>query len=73
LDSLSDKTIQANEYNELKDLFEISDLVKFAKYSPSSDENERAIPSAVRFVNSTFMQELEGDNNEKKEVGSDGK
>src|SRR5574344_1294016 len=67
LDSLSDKTIQANEYNELKDLFEISDLVKFAKYSPSSDENERAIPSAVRFVNSTFMQELEGDNNEKKE------
>ena len=50
---------------ELRELFRMSDLVKFAKYVPSNGENEEAIPSAVRFVNSTFMQELEGEKEEK--------
>jgi hypothetical protein len=63
LDSLSDKRIDAKPYNELKNLFGIADLVKFAKYTPSTQDNEETIPIAVRFVNSTFMQELEENKN----------
>ncbi len=59
--SLSGKDIDKKLYNELDELFKVADLVKFAKYVPTIGENEQAIPSAVRFVNSTFMQELEGE------------
>ncbi|MFA6894261.1 MAG: hypothetical protein WCQ46_00705, partial [Bacteroidales bacterium] len=57
--ALSDKNIQPKLYDELKNLFSTADYVKFAKHDASSDENEEAIPTAVRFVNATFMQELE--------------
>ncbi|MEG0519076.1 MAG: hypothetical protein RR555_09460 [Bacteroidales bacterium] len=57
--SLTDKKMEAKPYNELNELFKLADLVKFAKYTPLEAENEDAIPIAVRFVNSTFMQELE--------------
>lgn len=59
LDSLTDEKIEKLEFDELKELFSISDLVKFAKYKASDDENEKAIPTAVRFVNATFLQEIE--------------
>ena len=36
-----------------------ADLVKFAKFVPDAVSNEEAVPKAVRFVNSTFMQEME--------------
>ena len=62
---LSDKKIEPRHYKELEGLFKTADLVKFAKYVPGNEENEEAIPSAVRFVNSTFMQELEGEKEEK--------
>lgn len=58
---LADKQIEAKPYNELSELLKTADLVKFAKYIPDALENEDAIPKAVRFVNSTFMQELEGE------------
>lgn len=61
MESLSDKNIDKKLYNDLDELFKVADLVKFAKYVPATGENEEAIPSAVRFVNSTFMQELEGE------------
>ena len=61
LASLKDEAIEEKVYKELDELFQVADLVKFAKYVPSVGENEEAIPSAVRFVNSTFMQELEGE------------
>ncbi len=64
MESLSDKEIENGVYTQLDELFKIADLVKFAKYSPSTGENEETIPRAVRFVNSTFVQELE----EQKEV-----
>ena len=41
----------------------MADLVKFAKYSASEGENERAIPVAVRFVNATYVVKLEEEEN----------
>lgn len=57
--SLADVHIEERPYRELDELFKVADLVKFAKYVPSVSENEEAIPVAVRFVNSTYMKELE--------------
>ena len=59
LKDLSDKKIEARPYNELNELFQLADLVKFAKYTPQEAESEEVIPMAVRFVNSTFLQEME--------------
>ena len=61
---LSDKDIDPALLDKVKDLFTTADFVKFAKHSASSEENEDAIPTAVRFVNETFMQQME---NEKEE------
>lgn len=59
LGSLADKEIEKIRYEELEELFKLADLVKFAKFVPDIPANEDAVPKAVRFVNSTFMQELE--------------
>ena len=58
---LSVKDLALSDYEALKELFGTADLVKFAKYSATEAENENAVPVAVRFVNDTFMQELEAD------------
>lgn len=63
MESLAGQKVEAKPYNELNELFKLADLVKFAKYTPVEVENEEAIPAAVRFVNSTFMQEMEQDKN----------
>ena len=57
--SLADVGIEEKPFRELDELFKVADLVKFAKYVPATGENEEAIPVAVRFVNSTYMKELE--------------
>lgn len=57
--SLTDAGIEEKPFKELDELFKVADLVKFAKYVPTAGENEEAIPVAVRFVNSTYMKELE--------------
>ena len=59
MQSLSDKSVEEKAYRELGELFNVADLVKFAKYVPATNENEDAIPVAVRFVNSTFMHQME--------------
>jgi len=46
-------------YDEIKELFETSDFVKFAKLTVSDEQNAKAIPAAVRFVTSTFQTEEE--------------
>ena len=56
---LSDKKIEPRHYKELEELFKTADLVKFAKYIPGNEENEEAIPMAVRFVNAAFEQQLQ--------------
>ena len=44
---------------ELRELFECADFVKFAKHTASQEENARALPTAVRFVTSTYQTVLE--------------
>lgn len=48
--------IEKNEYESLKELLEVADLVKFAKYVASELENENAIPRAIRFISSTAIK-----------------
>ncbi|HIZ85109.1 MAG TPA: hypothetical protein IAC04_01270 [Candidatus Coprenecus stercoravium] len=59
LADLSACRMSPSDYELLKDLFGLADLVKFAKYTAGDAENENAVPSAVRFVNDTYMQEIE--------------
>ena len=49
----------ADLQDELKELFERADFVKFAKYIASDEDNAKALPAAVRFVTSTYQAELE--------------
>ena len=65
LSDLKKQDIEAGLYDNIAELFSRADLVKFAKYQASQQENEAAIPDAVRFVNSTYMQEI--DDESKKE------
>ena len=58
-EGLKDKEIDPNLLERLRELFTTADFVKFAKHTPSIGENEEAIPTAVRFVNATFLQEIE--------------
>lgn len=48
-------------YAEVKELFELSDFVKFAKHTAGDEENARAIPTAVRFVTSTYQTQLDAE------------
>lgn len=44
---------------EMKDLFERADFVKFAKFTATDEENAKVLPQAVRFVTTTYQTELE--------------
>ena len=44
---------------DMKELFERADFVKFAKFTASDDDNAKVLPIAVRFVTSTYQTELE--------------
>lgn len=55
---LQDKNIDPALLENMKELFATADFVKFAKYSASDQENENAIPTAVRFVNETYMTQV---------------
>ena len=44
--------------NELTELFQTADLVKFAKYSTLVNENDKNLVSAVEFINSTKAEHL---------------
>ncbi|MBQ5517672.1 MAG: hypothetical protein IIT92_04630 [Bacteroidales bacterium] len=56
---LEDKAIDPALTDSLKDLFTTADFVKFAKHASTDQENENAIPTAVRFVNETYMKQVE--------------
>jgi len=62
LHDLSDKKIEKEIYRGLSELFNLSDLVKFAKYSASEIECENSLPAAIKFINYTYMQQLEQEN-----------
>ena len=51
--------LPADLREELREIFECADFVKFAKHTASQEENARALPTAVRFVTSTYQTVLE--------------
>ena len=51
-------------YAETKALFETSDFVKFAKFTATEQQNASAVPSAVKFVTSTYQTQLEDEQKE---------
>ena len=54
---LKGKELSPELFMEIKDLFELSDYVKFAKHTASKEENAAAIPAAVRFVTETWQEQ----------------
>ena len=56
---LQDKEIDSALMDKMKDLFTTADFVKFAKHTATDQENENAIPTAIRFVNETYMKQVE--------------
>lgn len=70
LRDIKDK-LNAEEYKRIKDVFEIADLVKFAKMIPPSEESERCIKDVYAFVDKTkFVPEIEVDEEEAENVDS---
>jgi len=59
MDDLKDKEISQGTMDKMKELFTTADYVKFAKHNASELENEEAVPTAVRFVNETYVQQME--------------
>lgn len=57
-DDLSGKDVPKDIYDDLKLLFERADYVKFAKYVATNEENASSVPLAVRFVTTTYQEEL---------------
>ena len=57
LRDLSKAGVDKSVYTLLVDLLNIADLVKFAKYRASAQENESAVPEAIKFVQGTYMEE----------------
>lgn len=58
-EGLKDKDIPQPLMEETRGLFLMSDLVKFAKMTVTDEDNVKAVPSAVRFVTSTWKFEEE--------------
>ena len=56
---MKDEDVPQELMAELKELFELADFVKFAKFTASDDDNAKALPTAVRFVTSTYQTELD--------------
>lgn len=57
-ENLKGREIDGDMLESIKQLFSTSDFVKFAKHTATDTECEEAIPTAVRFVNATFEQQL---------------
>ena len=66
-DGLKGSDVPADLYQEMKDLFERADFVKFAKFTASDQENAQVLPQAVRFVTATYQSELEEESKKKEE------
>lgn len=55
-----EKLLETNDkeaVSDLKNLFQTADLVKFAKHSPLTNENDANLVSAIDFINDTRMKE----------------
>ncbi|MFW5721628.1 MAG: hypothetical protein ACOCWW_04525, partial [Bacteroidota bacterium] len=60
---------EEGQFNLLKDIFYISDLVKFAKFKPLADEHKKCYDDAVKFVDETklVIEEKENGEDDKRE------
>ena len=67
-DSLKTIEIEAKSMDQLKQILELSDLVKFAKFNPLPDENGLTLMNAYFFVNQTKMVEIKSLDEEKEEI-----
>ena len=56
---MKDTDVPQELREEMKQLFELADFVKFAKFTASDDDNAKALPTAVRFVTSTYQSDIE--------------
>ncbi len=56
---LKDSDIPEDLYQEMKELFERADFVKFAKFTATDQENATVLPQAIRFVTTTYQTEIE--------------
>ena len=56
-------------YENLRTMLQLADLVKFAKWSTTPDENEKALTTAYEFVNETKIVESQDpkDNSQKED------
>ena len=50
--------------DEVRELFERADFVKFAKFVASDDDNASVLPLAVRFVTETYQTDVEADSHD---------
>ncbi|MCF0176055.1 MAG: hypothetical protein HUJ94_04390 [Bacteroidales bacterium] len=57
-----DKELTPELWEEMKELFERADFVKFAKFTADDKENAGVLPAAVRFVTMTYQEEVEKEN-----------
>jgi len=55
LSDIHEQELESKLYILLKDFLELCDLVKFAKYKPTEEENEPMIDHAVQFVRETMI------------------
>ncbi len=58
----SKKEVNETVYNKLKQVFELADLVKFAKAQPTALENDQSIFDSIDFVNETKFVPAESEN-----------
>jgi hypothetical protein len=58
--------IEAKNKENLKNILQLADLVKFAKFKPLSDENDLSLINAVFFVDQTKLEEVKSLEEEKK-------
>ena len=56
---LKDTDVPQELADELRDLFERADFVKFAKFTASDEDNAAVLPVAVKFVTSTYQTDVE--------------
>lgn len=61
-DALKGSDLDENLYKELKELFERSDYVKFAKFVASDEQNAQVLPLGVRFVTTTYQEDIDKEN-----------
>ncbi len=59
LNAFGKDTIENNPKDELKEILIRADLVKFAKFQPAAEENEKSLALGYKFVEETWQEKIE--------------